>query len=129
MTKKKNTIPNLRNHHWRKVTVESKNVSKLLRNIPTGINIEINKQIYAGEKLVCDKIDIPQGNPRRNTKSRNETGQETDKETATTNERSWMRSTKGYSAIKDFKKISDKLVRQMEEINQNILAREERFKW
>ena len=29
--------------------------------------IELNELIYAGEKLVYDKISVPQGNPNRNT--------------------------------------------------------------
>ena len=39
---------------------------KLITNIPTENIAERNEQIYAGAKLVCDKIDIPLRNTKRN---------------------------------------------------------------
>ena len=46
----------------KKVKIETKKVKRLLTNIPTGNIIELNK-------LVCDKISVPQENPNGNTKS------------------------------------------------------------
>ena len=46
--------------------IETEKVYKLLPNITT--NTELNELIYAGEKLICDKIGIPFRNPNRNTK-------------------------------------------------------------
>ena len=68
------------NHDWKedyinipkesrleKVKVETEKVDKLLPNIPMG-NIKLDEQIYAGGKLVCDRISVYQRNPKRNAK-------------------------------------------------------------
>ena len=68
ITEKKTTIPPLRNLDRKKVKVETEKVNKLLPNIPTSNVTELNKLIYAGVKLVCDKIGIPQRNPNKNIK-------------------------------------------------------------
>ena len=54
ISKKKTTLPSLRNKDWRKVTFETKKVNDLLTNIPTNIT-ELNDLIYAGAKLVSKK--------------------------------------------------------------------------
>ena len=58
----------LRNQNWKKVKVETKKVNKSLKHIPTDNITEINELIYAGEKLVRNKIGIPQKNLNRNAK-------------------------------------------------------------
>ena len=42
--------------------------SKLLLDIPMKYITEQNELIYAGRKLVSEKIDVPRSNPNRNTK-------------------------------------------------------------
>ena len=70
MTEKKITLPSLRSQDWKNVKVETEKVNKLLPNIPMDNITELSELIYAGAKLVCDKIGVPQGNPNRNTRSR-----------------------------------------------------------
>ena len=68
MSKKKITLPSLRNQNWKKVKEETEKVNKLLPNIPTDNITELKQLIYAGAKLVCDKIDDPLSNLNRNAK-------------------------------------------------------------
>ena len=63
MTEKKTTLLSLGIQDWKK-----SQGNKLLPNIPTGNITELNELIYTGVKLACDKIDVPQSNPNRNTK-------------------------------------------------------------
>ena len=70
MSEKRITLPSLRDQDWKKENVETEKVNKLLLNVPTGNITEQNKLIYAGAKLVCDKIGFPQGNSSTNTKRR-----------------------------------------------------------
>ena len=39
--------------------VETEKINKLLPNIPTDNITKLNELIYAGAKLVCDKIGVP----------------------------------------------------------------------
>ena len=56
--------------------IETQNTEKLeaftgikqIINIPTDNITELNKLLYTGTKLICDKIDIPQGNLNKITK-------------------------------------------------------------
>ena len=56
MSEKKATLPSLRNQGWKNVKVETEKVNSLLKNIPTDNITELNDLIYAGAKLVGDKI-------------------------------------------------------------------------
>ena len=67
MAEKKTTLPSLRNQ-LEEVKVESEKVNRLLTDISTGNITELIKLIYAGVKLVCDKIYVPKRNLKRNTK-------------------------------------------------------------
>ena len=58
ISEKKATLLSLRNEDWNKVKVETKKVNELLKNIPTDNITELNELIYAGVKLVSDKIGI-----------------------------------------------------------------------
>ena len=69
MTEKKITLPSLRKQDWKKIKIETEKVNKLLPDILMGNITELNELIYAGRKLVCEKIGISQGNPNRNTKT------------------------------------------------------------
>ena len=56
------------NQDRKNVKVETEKVNKLLKYIPTDIITELKEFIYAGAKLVCFKVGIPQKNPNRNAK-------------------------------------------------------------
>ena len=64
----KSTLLSQKNQDWKNVKVESKKVNKLLKHIPSDYINELNELIYAGAKLVNDKIGTSQRNPNRNTK-------------------------------------------------------------
>ena len=81
MTKKKTTLPSPRKQDCKKVEVETKKINKVLTDIPTDIS-ELNVLVYAGAKLVCDKIGVTIRNRNRNSKPGWETGI-TDKEITT----------------------------------------------
>ena len=51
-----------------KIKIENEKINKLLPNIPVCNFTELNKLIYAGAKLVCDKIRVPLSNLFRTTK-------------------------------------------------------------
>ena len=56
---KKTTLPSLRNQDERTVKFETVKVNDLLTNIPENNITELNDLIYAGAKLVCEKIGVP----------------------------------------------------------------------
>ena len=68
MTEKKAILLSLMNQEWKKVKAKTKKVNKSFKNIPTDNITELNELIYAGEKLVSDKIGVPLRNTNRNTK-------------------------------------------------------------
>ena len=49
----------LRNIEWRTVKAEINKVNQVLTYISTNNTTELTKLIYAGAKLVCEKIGIP----------------------------------------------------------------------
>ena len=67
MTEKK-IISSFGKQYCKKEKIETEKVNKSLANIPTGYITELNELIYAGEKLLCDKIGVPLRNLNRNTK-------------------------------------------------------------
>ena len=56
MSEKKTTLPSLRNQDWRTLKSETEKVKYLLTKIPTNDITDLNDLIYAGAKLVCEKI-------------------------------------------------------------------------
>ena len=59
MTEKKTTFSFLRNRDWKDVKVETEKLENII-SMPTGNIIELNRLIYAGAKLLWDKIGVPQ---------------------------------------------------------------------
>ena len=55
----KTTLPSLRNTEWRIVKAETNKLNQGLTCISTNNITELNALIYAGAKLVCEKIGIP----------------------------------------------------------------------
>ena len=67
MTEKKTRLPSLRNHDWKIVKVETRNINELINHITTNNITELNKLIYSVVKLVCDKIGVLSKNMNRNS--------------------------------------------------------------
>ena len=64
MTEKKTALPSLRSQDRKKVKVEIEKINKLFTIIQTNNITELNELIYAGTKLVCDKIGVPLRNSK-----------------------------------------------------------------
>ena len=59
LNSEKTTLSSLRNTEWRIVKAETNKVNQVLTFIATNNKTELNELIYAGAKLVCEKIRIP----------------------------------------------------------------------
>ena len=57
MTRKKTTLPPLRNQDWKKFKVDTESVNKLLPNIPTDDITELKKLIYAKIQNLDEKCN------------------------------------------------------------------------
>ena len=68
MSEKKTT--SFRNQDQKTVKAETKKINKLSIHISTNNIPKLNKLIYAGAKLVCTKISVPQKKMDRNSKPR-----------------------------------------------------------
>ena len=66
MNSEKTTLPSLRNIEWRTVTTETNKIDQVLPYISTKNITELNELIYAGAKLVCEKIGIPSKSTKKN---------------------------------------------------------------
>ena len=99
-------------------------------NIPTGNFTELNEEIYAGTKLVCDKIGVPLRNLKRNAKPGWRIfleGQVKKLQQKAKNQR----KEKHTGICRDEKnkiKQQTSVTIQFEEMNQKILAKEMRLK-
>ena len=107
MNREKTTLASLRNIEWRTVKTETNKLNQVLPYMSTNNVAELNGLIYAGAKLACEKIGMPQ-KARRKIKTRvgNSTGNTDKKSTKTdrndiTMERHWnMLEQKGKSNIR-----------------------------
>ena len=68
MNEEKTTLPSLRNIEWRTFKTETKKQKQVLPYISTNNITELNKLIYAGAKLVCEKIGIPRKCTKKESK-------------------------------------------------------------
>ena len=59
MNSEKISLPSLRNIEWKIVRAETNKVNQVLTYISTNNITDLNELIYAGAKLVCEKIGIP----------------------------------------------------------------------
>ena len=56
---KTTTLPSLRNIEWRTVKTETGKINQVLTIISTKNITELNELIFAGAKLVCEKVRAP----------------------------------------------------------------------
>ena len=59
MNSEQTTLPSLRNIEWRTVKTDTNKINRVLLYIWMNNITELNELIYAGAKLVCEKIRIP----------------------------------------------------------------------
>ena len=76
MSSEKAILPSLRNIEWKALKIETEKINHI-PHIPTNNITELNELIYAGTKLVCEKIGIPS----KSTKKQSKLGWETRLET------------------------------------------------
>ena len=58
MNSEKTTLPSLRNIEWRTLKTERNKINQILPYISTNNITELNEQIYAGAKLVYERIGV-----------------------------------------------------------------------
>ena len=68
MSSEKTILPSLRNIEWKTLKIETKKINHILPYIPTNNITELNELIYAGGKLVCEKIGIPSKSTKKQSK-------------------------------------------------------------
>ena len=66
MNSKKTTLLSLRNIEWRPVKTETNKINQVLPYISTNNITGLNEVIYAGAKLVCEKIEMPSKSTKKN---------------------------------------------------------------
>ena len=123
------TLPSLRNIEWRIVRTETNKVNQVLTYISTNNITELNELIYAGAKLVCEKIRIPS----KSMKEKSKPGWEFRLETQIKNLRKQAKMIKqkkdaGTITNRKEKITQEKPTIQLEKINQKVMAKEGRLK-
>ena len=68
MSSEKTILPSLRNIEWKTLKIETYKINHILAYIPTNNITELNELIYAGAKLVCEKIGIPSKSTKKQSK-------------------------------------------------------------
>ena len=68
MSSEKTILPSLGNIEWKTLKIEVNKINHILPYIPTNNITEINELIYAGAKLVCEKIGIPSKSTKKKSK-------------------------------------------------------------
>ena len=133
LNSEKATLPSLRNIEWRIVKAETNKVNQVLTYISMNNITELNELIYAGAKLVCEKIGIPS----KNTKEKSKPGWEIRLKTQIENLRKQLKVIKNNNKTtknaeinrnRKEKTTQEKLTIQVEEIYQKVLTKQRRLK-
>ena len=127
MSCEKIILPSLRNMKWKTLKIETNKINHILPYTPTNNITELNELIYAGAKLVCEKIGIYS----KSTKKQSKPGWEIRLETQIKNQRKQARKIQKRGAETTGKKEQatwGKITVQLEEINQKVLVKEGRLK-
>ena len=85
MNGEKTTLPSLKNIEWRTGKIDTEKINQVPPYISTNNKTELNELIYAGAKLVCEKIGIRSKITKKiiKTRMRNSTGNADKKSTKT----------------------------------------------
>ena len=129
MNSEKTTLPSLRNIEWRTLKTETNKINQVLPYISTNNITELNELIYAGAKLVCEKIGISSKSIKKKSKPGWEIRLE--KQIKTLQKQAKMIKQKKDARIcwnKKEKATRGKITLQLEEINQKVMAKEGRLK-
>ena len=128
MADEKSKLPSLRNIEWKKVKKETEKINKILMNIPTNNITELNNLIYAGAKLVCDRIGAPLRNTNRETNRNTKAGWEFRLEEQIKQLRQQTNTLNRNTNTHLAKKVKRQHQIKLEEVKQKISAIEGRLK-
>ena len=126
ISSEKTILPSLRNIKWKTLKTETEKINHILPYIPTNNITELNELIYAGAKLVCEKIGIPS----KSTKKQSKPGWEIRLEIKIKKLRKQARIIRKRGAeISEKEQVTwGKITVQLEKINQKVLAKKGRLK-
>ena len=68
MNSVKTTLPSLANIEWKTLKTETNKINHMLPYISTNNIAELNDLIYAGAKLACEKIGVPEKSTKKQSK-------------------------------------------------------------
>ena len=125
VSEEKTWLPSLRKQNCKTVKTETKKISELLKHISKNNITKLNELIYAGAKLICEKIGLPFKNTNRNSKP----GWEIRLEMQIRNQRQQAKMTEGdtgrcwYEKKKKATQIKQTI--QLMEINQKVKLKED----
>ena len=68
MSSEKTILPSLRNIEWKTLKIETEKINHILPYIPTNNITKLNELIYAGVKLVREKIGVPSKSTKKQSK-------------------------------------------------------------
>ena len=130
MNSEKATLPSLRNIEWKTVKTETNKINQVLTYISMNNITELNELIYAGAKLVCEKIGIPSKGTKENSRPGWEIQLETQIKKNRRKQAKMIKQRKDAGICRNKKKRRQekKIAIQLEEINQKVLAKEGRLK-
>ena len=125
MNSEKTILRFLRNIERKIINIETNKINPVLPYIPTNNITELNELIYAGAKLVREKIGIPFKKHEEKVKTGvgNSTGNTNEKTTKTSQN---DKKKRGHEISRGKKELAtqEKIIIQLVEINQNVLAKE-----
>ena len=68
MSRETTILPSSRNIEWKTLKIETNKINHILPYIPPNNITKLNELIYAGAKLVCEKIGIPSKSTKKQSK-------------------------------------------------------------
>ena len=129
MKSEKTKLPSLRNIVWRTLKTETNKINQILPYISTNNITELNELIYAGAKLVCEKIGIPSIITKKQSKLGWEIRQETQIKKIYENGPKWVKQKDpGICGNRMEKTTRENITVQLEEKTQKVLEKEGRLK-
>ena len=126
MKEQSTTLPSLRSIEWRTINMETEKINQVLTYIPTKNITELNELIYAGAKLVSEKIGVCLKSTNNKSKPGWEIRLETQVKKSLRKQTKMMKQRKNAETYWDKKKeaTQEKITIQLEEINQKVMAKD-----
>ena len=123
MSSEKSILPSLRNTEWKTLKIETNKINHILLYIQTNNITELNELIYAGARLVCEKIGIPSKSTKKQSKQGWEIRLETQIKKKIRKQALMTRKTCAEISGKKEQATWRKIIVQPEKINKKVLAK------